>query len=104
MNHYRIEFKGDYEVDFPLIVAKTDAVSWTEKDFRLIKSEAFRVAKEITDGYCRATVYRNGMRCFRYTVILDTWPNDTITQIWSSWSGGNYRTMRKVTLRRTNNA
>ena len=97
MNHYRIEFKGDYEVDVPLIVVKKDAVFLNSKDFRLIKSEAFRLAKEICDGYCRVTVYRNGKRCFRYTVILDIWPVDTITQIWSTWPEGNYRTMRKVT-------
>lgn len=100
MSHYRIEFKGDYQVDVPITIMEMDRFRLSSRDFRIIKSEAFWLAKEITEGYCRATVYRDGKRCFRFTVILEEVYNEFQTvQIWSAWPGNNYRTMRKVTFK-----
>lgn len=99
MSSYRIEFKGDYKVDVPITIMEMDRYHLS-RDFRTIKSEAFWMAKEITEGYCRATVYRDGKRIFRFTVILEEVYGELQTvQIWSAWPGDNYRTMRKVTFR-----
>ena len=101
MSRYRIEFKGDYNVDVPITIMEMDRFAFTSEDFKIIKSEAFWMAREITEGYCRATVYRDCKRCFRYTVILEElfYGERQTTQIWSAWPGDNYRTMRKVTFK-----
>ncbi len=98
--NYRIEFKGDVRAD-ALTIIEMDRLHLSSRDFRIIKSKAYRMAMDITDGFCRATVYRNGKRCFRYTIILDEFPFPQITQIWSAWPGDNYRTMRKNHIQST---
>lgn len=100
MIHYIVEFKGDHQVDVPITIMEMGRLRLGSREFKIIKSEAFRMAKEITEGYCRATVYRDGKRICRFTVILDEiWGELQVVQIWSAWPGDNYRSMRKVTFR-----
>lgn len=98
MSCYRVVFRGDFPCDV-ITIKRMYLPHLTSRDFRFIKHKAYRLAMDITDGYCLATVYRDGKRCFLYTMILDEFPVAQMTQIWDAWPCGNYRTMRKVTFR-----
>ena len=96
MNRYRIEFAGDYHADIPLTVMEMTRPFFTNREFRILKRECQWLAADITEGYCRATVFLNGRKLFRYTFIKEepSFVGAMTTRIWSAWPDGNYRTMR----------
>lgn len=96
MNRYRIEFAGDHYFDGPLTIMVMDRPCFTNREFRILKRECQCLAADITEGYCRATVFLNGRKVFRYTFIKEepSFVGAMTTRIWSAWPDGNYRTMR----------
>lgn len=98
MNDYRIEYAGQVMPDVPLVMQTMERPRFTSKEFKILRSEAEWLAGDIMEGYCRATVFCNGKRVFRYTVILEepTFTGAANTYIYSAWPFGNYRQMRIV--------
>lgn len=101
MNTYRIEYCCQHHDNIPIVIQDMVRPRFTKREFDILHMEASWLAKDVMDGYCRATVYLHGEKMFRYTIIQDEpdFRGTVTTKIWTMWPAGNYRSIRKLSYK-----